>query len=114
MKSTTEVDRFKDKIQGVELCVRHIMALFPETRSNDKLLMLYYWELADKIRIPRTFWRDFMKKATPPETITRVRRKIQAEGDYLPREEVYQKRQARSRKFRQILKAGQSTLSSFK
>ena len=104
----------KSELKDTETIVRYIMAHFPETRSNDKLLMLHYWELADKIRIPRTFWRDFMKKATPPETITRVRRKIQAEGDYLPREEVYQKRQARSRKFREILKAGQSTLSSFK
>ena len=107
-------ESLKEELKDTETMVRYIMSHFPETRSNDKLLMLYYWELADKIRIPRTFWRDFMKKATPPETITRVRRKIQAEGDYLPREEVYQKRQARSRKFRQILKAGQSTLSSFK
>ena len=104
----------KEELKDAETMVRYIMSLFPETRSNDKLLMLHYWELADHIRIPREFWRDFMKKATPPETITRVRRKIQAEGDYLPREEVYQKRQARSRKFREILKAGQSTLSSFK
>ena len=109
MKSTIEADRFKDKMQGVELCVRHIMALFPETRSNDKLLMLHYWELVDHIKIPREFWRDFMKKATTPETITRARRRIQQEGNYQPREEVKRIRQARSKKFREIF-SGQKTL----
>ena len=99
----------KLKLKNVETMVRYIMAHFPETRSNDKLLMLRYWELADGIRIPRTFWRDFMKKATPPETITRVRRRIQQEGDYQPREEVKRIRQARSKKFREIF-SGQKTL----
>ena len=99
----------KLNLKNAETMVRYIMAHFPETRSNDKLLMLHYWELADRIRIPRTFWRDFMKKATPPETITRVRRRIQQEGDYQPREEVRRIRQVRSKKFREIF-SGQKTL----
>ena len=99
----------KMKLKNAETMVRYIMAHFPETRSNDKLLMLRYWELADGIRIPRTFWRDFMKKATTPETITRVRRRIQQQQEYLPREEVRRIRQARSKKFREIF-SGQKTL----
>ena len=43
----------KINLKDAETMVRHIMALFPETRSNDKLLMLHYWELADRIKIPR-------------------------------------------------------------
>ncbi|RLG36791.1 MAG: hypothetical protein DRN91_07115 [Candidatus Alkanophagales archaeon] len=107
-------EELSEKFKGVELCVSYILAHFPETRSNDKLLLLRYWEMVDKIKIPRAFWREFLRKATTPETITRARRRIQAEGEFLPRREVLERRQARSRKFREILKTGQSTLSSFK
>jgi len=103
-----------EALKDTEAIVRYIMAHFPETRSNDKLLMLHYWTIADRIKIPREFWRAFMRYATTPETITRVRRLIQSQGDYQPREEVKQKRRVRSKKFREVLKAGQSTLYSFK
>ena len=99
----------KIKLKNAETMVRYIMALFPETRSNDKLLMLHYWELVDRIKIPREFWKAFLRRATTPETITRARRRIQQQQEYLPREEVRRIRQARSRKFREIF-SGQKTL----
>jgi len=99
----------KIKLKNAETMVRYIMAHFPETRSNDKLLMLHYWELVDRIKIPREFWKAFLRRATTPETITRARRLIQASGDYQPREEVKKYRQSRSKKFREVL-SGQKTL----
>ena len=99
----------KIKLKNAETMVRYIMAHFPETRSNDKLLMLFYWEMVDKIPMSREFKQAFLKRATTPETITRVRRRIQQEGDYQPREEVKRIRQARSKKFREIF-SGQKTL----
>jgi len=103
-------DELSEKLRGAELCVRYILAHFPEARSNDKLLMLIYWEMINKIPITKEFKRAFLRRATNPETITRVRRRIQAEGDYQPREEIKQIRQARSKKFKEILKTHQKTL----
>ena len=99
----------KIKLKNVETMVRYILAHYPEARSNDKLLMLHYWELVDRIKIPREFWKAFLRRATTPETITRARRRIQQQQEYLPREEVRRIRQARSKKFREIF-SGQKTL----
>ena len=110
MKNAIEVDKLKEKMRGVELCVRHILALYPEARNNDKLLMLLYWEVIDKIPMTREFKRTFLKRATHPESIRRMRQKIQHEGDYLPRKEVLERRRIRSKKFREVL-SGQTTLA---
>ncbi|MCS7124576.1 MAG: hypothetical protein NZ932_04075 [Candidatus Bathyarchaeota archaeon] len=90
-----------EKLVDVEICVRHILALNPQTRRNDKLLMLYFWRDVDGIDIPPEFWRAFLSKATHPETIRRTRQKIQSQGDYLPDEETLKRRQKNIEKFRQ-------------
>jgi len=102
-------DDLREKLRGVEVCVRHILAHYPEARSNDKLLMLLYWEIVDRIPMTKEFKRAFLKRATHPESIRRCRQRIQSMGDYLPRKEVLEYRRARSRKFRELLK-GQKTL----
>jgi hypothetical protein len=60
----------------------------PETRNNDKLLILACWEdrglhlTADQRAI-------FMSNKLPSfETISRTRRKLQADGQYLPNQRV--------------------------
>jgi hypothetical protein len=103
-------EKLIDKMQGVELCIRHILALHPEARDNDKLLMLLYWELVDKINIPKEFRQDFLYKATHPETIRRARQKIQSAGDYLPSPEVLEARRRKQQAMRQALSPKQKTL----
>ncbi|MEM1553172.1 MAG: hypothetical protein QW734_01935 [Candidatus Bathyarchaeia archaeon] len=84
-------ERKKD-LMDVEFGVRHILAHYPNARSNDKLLMLYFWRDVDGIEITPEFWSAFLKKATHPETIRRTRQKIQSQGEYLPDEETLQRR----------------------
>jgi len=103
------VSKLEEKLRGTETCVRYILAHYPEARNDDKLLMLLYWEIIDHIKIPKEFKIAFRRYATHPETIRRMRQKIQHEGDYLPRKEVLEYRRSRSKKFKEILK-GQKTL----
>ena len=103
------MENLKEKLRDAETCVRYILAHYPEARNDDKLLMLLYWEIIDRIKIPKEFKIAFRKYATHPETIRRVRQKIQSSGDYLPRKEVLEYRRRRSKKFRELLK-GQKTL----
>lgn len=60
--------------------VRRILEEFPQTRDDDKLLMVVYWALYDGVKIPYSQ----IKRATPPETIRRARQMIQSSGELLP------------------------------
>jgi hypothetical protein len=109
MQVNNEEQSIKRKFTDVELCVRYILAHFPEARNNDKILMILFWRIFDKITVPREFERAFIKYATTPETITRARRMVQASGDYMPTGEIKEYRESRRKKIREILR-GQSTL----
>jgi hypothetical protein len=107
---TEAPEQLKEVLSNTEMAIRYILAHYPEARNNDKLLMLLYWELADKINIPKEFRQAFLYKATPPETIKRARQKIQAEGSYLPRQEVLEARRRKQQAMRQALSPKQKTL----
>jgi len=111
---TETQEQLKNTLSNTETAVRYLLAHYPDARSNDKLLMLLYWELVDKINIPKEFRRDFLYRATHPETIRRMRQKIQEQGNYLPRPEILEKRQKRSKLFRQALSPKQKTIGTFK
>ena len=49
----------------------------PEARTNDNLLCFIYWNLAYQVGEER------IKDLTPAETITRIRRKLNAEGKFI-------------------------------
>lgn len=83
----------KGNLKDAETMVRHILAHYPNARSDDKLLLLYYWRIADGIDIPPEVWRQIMTQATTPETISRIRRLIQAKGQYSARNEVKETRE---------------------
>ena len=61
-----------------EQTVWYILKLNPETRNNDKLLTLYVWE-REGLELTDSQKRLFMEVSFS-ETITRIRRKIQAGG----------------------------------
>jgi len=95
------------KMEDAETAVSHVLSLFPETCSNDKLLMLDFWELYDGEGLPRgsdghphfppwfRWW--FLKEATTPETIARARRKVQENGGHKARKEVEEGRREKAR-----------------
>lgn len=87
---------FRDK----DTCIRYILAHYPEARSNDKLLMVTFWQMFDKIPITASFRKAFLQRATTPETITRARRHVQEKGSYHARDEVREYREARRKKLR--------------
>jgi hypothetical protein len=107
---TETPEQLKNILSNTEMAIRYILAHYPEARNNDKLLMLLYWELADKINIPKEFRQAFLYRATPPETIRRMRQKIQEQGDYLPRQEVLEARRRKQQAMRQALSPKQKTL----
>jgi hypothetical protein len=107
---TEAPEQLKEVLSNTEMAIRYILAHYPEARNNDKLLMLLYWELADKISIPKEFRQAFLYRATPPETIRRARQKIQSEGSYLPRQEVLEARRRKQQAMRQALSPKQKTL----
>lgn len=64
------------------------------SRGSDKRLMLQYWKHIDGINF-QNFESEFMDKATPIESVTRARRIVQEEGNYLPNEYISNKRKSR-------------------
>ena len=66
--------------------VEEILKNYPETRNSDKLLILKYWELVDKLPMysMSRFKEAFLLNSTNTESIRRARQLIQEEGRYMP------------------------------
>jgi hypothetical protein len=92
--------------------VKRILYQFPETRNNDKLLLSYYWTLIDEVDTTSVdgFMRDYHRKATTPETITRARRVVQEKGQYKGNPSIHAKRQRRAIEIRDALRWSQVVL----
>jgi hypothetical protein len=67
------------------------LQLYPETRSDDKKLILAVWYLQNP-DYELDFRKFFQYKAISPETIRRTRQKLQMDGKYRATEEVEEKR----------------------
>jgi len=70
--------------------VERILELKPEARDDDRLLMLYVWQIQG-LHFSEGQLKAF-KKASSPESIRRTRQKLQEEGKFKPSEEVEEKR----------------------
>jgi hypothetical protein len=70
--------------------VERVLELKPEARDNDKLLMLYVWQMQG-LHMSKGQLEAF-KKASSPESIRRTRQKLQEEGQYLASPEVEEQR----------------------
>ena len=75
-KMTKTAEKFNKAEQFVAYCLRE----FPETRENDRTLMLKVWELQG-FRFPKKLIK-FFYEVYSPETIRRCRQSIQSEGLY--------------------------------
>lgn len=71
-------EQFKKAEEIVAFCLKE----FPETRDNDRALMLKVWDLQG-FRFPKKFI-PFFYRVYSPETIRRSRQQIQSEGLFLP------------------------------
>lgn len=78
----------------LEAKVERAMELWPETRNDDRKLELAVWYIEGLV-LSETQKRMFRDKCSPAESITRARRKIQAQGELQADEEI---REHRSRK----------------
>lgn len=79
-----------EKLRAVKKNVEYIMKVYPETRNSDLELIARYMFNNHGIV---SFGECRMIKTAPSfETITRVRRKIQAEGRYLSDKQIAQGR----------------------
>ena len=73
------------RIRSIKQTVEKILRQYPETRDNDRLLMLKVWAVQNpQLRLSDfTFWsfaKDFINaEYTDPESIRRARQKLQEE-----------------------------------
>lgn len=101
-----DVEELLEKFRTVKERVEYILSRYPQTRNNDMYLWIMYVrtfvpELSKYIKfIPY----EVFEKATPIETVTRARRKIQEEGRYLPTDpEVLRKRRKLAEVYRRAM-----------
>src|SRR5690554_2639492 len=91
--------------------VRDILEQYPETRNSDKLLILKYWELVDKLPMHSMsrLKEAFVLNSTSTESIRRARQLIQESGEFLPtNDNVVKRRRRREQKmFEAITKHGE-------
>lgn len=93
-------------LKKVKERVAYILEHKPACKGNDALLTWYYHFYFDD-------WRDFVapgkfyeaweriRQSTSPETVTRMRRKLQEGGEYLPSNRVRAKRTLREQAIRE-------------
>lgn len=73
----------KDKFDKISDLVWYCLKEFPETRGDDKELMLKVWDLQG-FRLPNKLRPFFIHKVASPESIRRCRQMIQAQGLFQP------------------------------
>jgi len=97
----------KEEVLTVKETVEDVLEHFERSRSDDKFLIFkvlqgldlaYYNIQEDKIEIKR----GQLNSLPSFETITRIRRKLQAEGLYQPTDEVKEKREINKYEMRNI------------
>ena len=88
------------EFKTVEKGVRYILENSEWCRNDDRPLVVYYWHYINGVSI--FLPEKVLKHLTPPETIRRVRQKIQAGGDLIPTApEVAEKRRIRQKAMRE-------------
>lgn len=93
-------DAFCKRMGFIEAKVELLLKEFPECRNDDRLLIFTYWNRYDNANLKMP---DF--PITSPETIRRIRQKIQRRGDYRETDvEVKRKRDIQRRRFREYSK----------
>lgn len=85
-------------MKQVQKLVEQALQTWEETRDSDRKLMLAVWYLQDP-EYESNFRKFFLDEAASPETIRRMRQKLQEQGKYLASKKV---EDARFEKFRDM------------
>jgi hypothetical protein len=70
-------------MKDIEQLVKEMLEKYPETRGNDKKLMLHLW-VEEGFILNKDQTKIFLRNCSSPETIRRTRQKIQHDGQLLP------------------------------
>ena len=68
--------------------VSFLLQTYPETATNYLYLLAYYWKIFDKIPLSNNVIASLAANATPPETISRVKRMLLSEDARNTNEEL--------------------------
>lgn len=96
-----------ERAKQVRDSVAKILEQHPETRDDDRHLLLRFWNEVDQIHFDYTFPQKFAEQATSAESITRARRQLQQSGMYKSSEESSKMRQQRQAELREHFAKGQ-------
>jgi len=105
-KSLPDIKELRKDFKTAEQLVAFCLKNFPETRNNDRTLMLKVWELQG-FRLPKKLI-NFFYRILSPESIRRTRQKIQARGLFLPSNYEVAKRSLLSMEYRELFKTNKS------
>lgn len=81
--------------------VEQALKEYPSTRSDDRKLIMTVWWMQDQY-YDEHFRKFFQYTAIMPETITRIRRKLQELGQYKADESVDEARFEKFKKVREV------------
>ncbi len=95
------------EILNAENLVKQILAECPETRSNDKELIIKVWEAQGLYLSDEQL--EIFKKCFSTETIRRTRQKLQEEGLYPATENIQNKRRKLEQQTRDFFVSNKST-----
>ena len=86
--------------ERIRRIVEDVLRMHPKTREDDRYLVIYVWRRYTGNRFPYVP-RDVIEAIPSPETITRIRRRLQNdEGKYLPPKDVRERRRAMEEEYR--------------
>ena len=78
MSYLSEFDISK-KIVTLKDRISFLLQIYPETANNYLYLLAYYWKIFDKIPLSNEVIISLAANATPPETISRIKRMLLSE-----------------------------------
>jgi hypothetical protein len=91
----TKVTEAGQRAIEVRKAVQDLLERHPESRDDDRILMVLYWQEVDGLRFDYTFPTTFIESGTSPESITRARRAIQSVGLFPATDAAVMKRRMR-------------------
>lgn len=88
--------------------VENVLQKQPETRDNDRLLIMKVWEEQGLVLTPEQ--KHIFKNIASPETIRRTRQLLQESGEYEASEKVSSARQGLEAETRSNIKSNPSAI----
>jgi hypothetical protein len=102
-----EEEVLRQELRALTDQVDYLLGKYPETRNNDFFLALLWLKYFSGIDAFKNIWveeKDVNQVQSKLETVTRIRRKFQHTGYYLPtRPDVIEKRKLKEEAMRRVM-----------